>query len=266
MSDVAQDPVQQLLQIMVRLRDPETGCPWDKLQNFDSIAPYTIEEAYEVSDAIARRDYHELRAELGDLLLQVVFHARIAEEQQLFCFDDVARAICEKMLRRHPHVFGDSKIADEKAQSIAWEQHKRAERGALSDTSALAGIGSGLPEWQRALKLQKRAAAIGFDWPDLAPVFAKLREEVGELEDAVLAQESKLRLREELGDILFVAVNVARHLEIDPAQALAHGNLKFERRFRRMEALAQAQGQVLDGQNLAAQDLLWEQAKREEKP
>ena len=264
--------VQALLDIMARLRDPERGCPWDVKQDFASVAPYTVEEAYEVADAIARNDMADLRDELGDLLLQVVFHARMAEEAGHFAFADVVDAISEKMLRRHPHVFGDATVEDADAQTVAWEEHKRQERLARgdTDTSALAGIARGLPEWQRAVKLQKRAATVGFDWPGPAPVIAKLHEEIEEVRvefDALAAGDvaARERLEDELGDVLFVVANLTRHGKVDFGAALRRANQKFERRFRRMEALAAAEGTALAGQSLDAQDAYWNRAKAEEK-
>ncbi len=263
--------IAELLEIMARLRDPERGCPWDVKQDFASVAPYTVEEAYEVADAIARGDMADLRDELGDLLLQVVFHARMAQEAGHFAFADVVAAISDKMLRRHPHVFGDATVEDAGAQTVAWEEHKRQERLARgdADTSALAGIARGLPEWQRAVKLQKRAAAVGFDWPGPAPVIAKLHEEIEEVRvefDAVAAGDSaRDRLEDELGDVLFVVANLTRHAKVDFGAALRRANHKFERRFRRMEALAAAEGTTLAGQSLAAQDAYWNRAKAEEK-
>jgi ATP diphosphatase len=264
--------IQALLDIMARLRDPERGCPWDVKQDFASIAPYTVEEAYEVADAVQRGDMADLRDELGDLLLQVVFHARMAEEAGHFAFADVVDAISEKMLRRHPHVFGDATVEDADAQTVAWEEHKRQERLASgnADTSALAGIARGLPEWQRAVKLQKRAASVGFDWPGPTPVIAKLHEEIEEVRvefDAVAAGDAgaRDRLEDELGDVLFVVANLTRHGKVDFGAALRRANHKFERRFRRMEALAAAEGTTLTGQSLEAQDAYWNRAKAEEK-
>ena len=257
--------IDDLLRIMAALRDPERGCPWDVKQDFATVAPYTIEEAYEVADAIDRRDYADLREELGDLLLQVVFHAQMAKEAGHFDFADVVESISGKMIRRHPHVFGDAQVADAAAQTQAWEEHKRAERAAKGETdaSALAGVSRGMPEWQRALKLQKRAATVGFDWPSVEPVFDKLHEEIDEVR-AEFADGDHERLTDEIGDLLFVCVNVARHGKVDFSQALRHANAKFERRFRRMEALAAAQG-GLAGMTLAEQDALWDAAKREER-
>ena len=262
--------VERLLQIMTRLRDPQGGCPWDIQQTFASIAPYTIEEAHEVADAIDRGDMADLRDELGDLLLQVVFHAQMASEQGAFAFADVVDAICDKMQRRHPHVFGDASVADAAAQTDAWEAHKKAERAARGeDASAVAGIARGLPAFTRALKLQSRAARTGFDWPDHRPVLAKLHEELDELaaEFEALARHdagARGRLQEELGDVLFVAANLARHARLDPDAALRAANHKFERRFRAMEALAAADGVAFDALSLHDQERYWERAKRGE--
>ena len=289
--------IDSLLAIMAALRDKQTGCPWDVQQTFASIAPYTIEEAYEVADAIDRGDVDGLKDELGDLLLQVVFHAQMAQEQGSFEFSDVVAAICDKMTRRHPHVFaahGSANAAggrmpgaaaahaganaaegieNAQAQTRAWEEYKRAERAARgeSDDSALAGISRGLPEWQRALKLQHKAARVGFDWPGPAPVIEKLHEEIEEvrIEFAAVAADpedaaAQLRLEDELGDLLFVCANLTRHAKVDFGAAMRRANHKFERRFRMMEALAEADG-GLAGQTLEAQDRYWLQAKQAEK-
>ncbi|MGY1410039.1 MULTISPECIES: nucleoside triphosphate pyrophosphohydrolase [unclassified Luteimonas] len=265
-----QRDIQELLAIMARLRDPDGGCPWDLEQDFSTIAPYTIEEAYEVADAIDRGDMPALKDELGDLLLQVVFHARMAEEQGTFAFGDVVAAISDKMLRRHPHVFGDAEIGDAQAQTASWEQIKRAEREAAghADASALAGISRGLPEWQRALKLQGRAARVGFDWPGPAPVIDKLHEEIDEVraEFAAVAAApadtaAQARLQEEIGDLLFVAANLARHARVDVGSALRGANLKFERRFRQMEVLAAADGVRLEDMTLQQQEGYWQRVK-----
>ena len=284
-------PIDRLLGIMARLRDPQGGCPWDLEQDFSTIAPYTIEEAYEVADAIDRGDLDALKDELGDLLLQVVFHAQMAQEQGAFDFSDVVAAICDKMTRRHPHVFDAHGCAnaaggrmpgaaaeeaskdDAEAQLQHWEDLKRAERAAKGDvdTSALAGISRGLPEWQRAVKLQHKAAKVGFDWPGPEPVLEKLHEEIEEVrvEFAAVAASpgdaaARDRLEDELGDILFVCANLARHAKVDMGSALRRANLKFERRFRTMEALAAADG-GLAGQSLEAQDRYWDRAKAAEK-
>ena len=259
--------VDDLLAIMARLRDPVSGCPWDREQTFATIAPYTIEEAYEVADAIDRRDYDHLRDELGDLLLQVVFHARMAEEAGLFGFGDVVAAICDKLTRRHPHVFADKVIESTAEQSASWEVLKAAERAQRGDEdrSALAGIARGMPEWQRALKLQKRAARVGFDWPDVTPVFDKLHEEIEEVRAEFADGSDPDRLTDEIGDVLFVCVNLARHANVDVSRALRHANVKFERRFRRMEEFAAAADELLAGYTLAEQDALWNRAKAEER-
>jgi ATP diphosphatase len=265
--------IDALLQIMARLRDPNGGCPWDVEQTFATIAPYTVEEAYEVADAIDRKDLPGLRDELGDLLLQVVFHARMAEEQGAFDFNDVVAAICDKMVRRHPHVFADELVGDAKAKTVAWEEHKRRERDAAGheDTSALAGIARGLPEWQRAVKLQHKAAKVGFDWPGPAPVIEKLHEEIDEVRaefEAVAVDPTDAfardRLEDEIGDLLFVCANIARHAKVDVGSALRRANLKFERRFRMMEVMAEAEGIHLSTLDLDGQDAYWVRAKREE--
>ncbi|HVV96826.1 MAG TPA: nucleoside triphosphate pyrophosphohydrolase [Rhodanobacteraceae bacterium] len=259
--------IDEFLRIMATLRDRERGCPWDLEQTFDTIAPYTIEEAYEVADAIDRRDYGHLREELGDLLLQVVFHAQMAKEAGHFDFGDVVAAICDKMIARHPHVFADARFANVEEQTAAWENIKADERAAKgnADTSALAGISRGLPEWQRALKLQQRAARVGFDWPNVDPVFEKLHEELDEVREEFARGADPERLDDEIGDVLFVCVNLARHAGVDVSRALRHANAKFERRFRRMEALAAEAGEALPGRSLEEQDALWDRAKAEEK-
>ena len=271
--DDATRPIDRLLGIMARLRDPQGGCPWDLEQDFSTIAPYTIEEAYEVADAIDRGDLDDLKDELGDLLLQVVFHAQMAKEAGAFDFGDVSEAICDKMTRRHPHVFADASIEDAEAQTVAWEVQKQAERAAKNpaDDSALAGIARGLPEWQRAVKLQQKAAKVGFDWPDPAPVLDKLHEEIDEVRaefDAVAADPgdaaARDRLEDELGDVLFVCANLARHARVDVGNALRRANAKFERRFRAMEAMAAADG-GLAGKPLDAQDRYWVRAKLAER-
>lgn len=270
MTHSASEQLQRLLAIMERLRDPVDGCPWDLEQDFASIAAYTIEEAYEVADAIERADLPDLRDELGDLLLQVVFHAQMGREQGAFDFADVACAISDKMIARHPHVFGDAPTAVAAGQlGTAWDAAKAAERVARGDTdpSALAGVAPGLPEWLRATKLQKRAARVGFDWPSPEPVFDKLHEEIDELRAEFSAGDGdrQVRLEEELGDVLFVVANLARHAGVDSGRALRRANAKFERRFRRMEAIAAERGRGLAELSLADQDLLWDEAKREER-
>ncbi|MHC9086817.1 nucleoside triphosphate pyrophosphohydrolase [Luteimonas sp. RIT-PG2_3] len=256
---------------MARLRDPQSGCPWDIQQDFSTIAPYTIEEAYEVADAIDRQDLPALKDELGDLLLQVVFHAQMAQEQNAFAFPDVVAAISDKMLRRHPHVFGDADRDDAEAVRRSWEDIKRAERGDAGevDTSALAGITRGLPEWQRAVKLQNRAARTGFDWPGPAPVIEKLHEEIEEVrvEFAACAADpddlaARDRLEDEIGDLLFVAANLARHAKVDVGAALRRANRKFEQRFRAMEAMAAAEGTTLAALTLDQQEAYWQRVKQ----
>lgn len=261
--------IQSLLQIMARLRDPQTGCPWDLKQDFSTIAPYTVEEAYEVADAIDRNDLADLKDELGDLLLQVVFHAQMASEQGAFDFGDVVASISGKMMRRHPHIFGDAQVESAGEVSANWEEIKRRERAAAGniDDSALAGISKGLPEWQRAVKLQSRAARTGFDWPDATPVLAKLREEVDELQvefETAADAENQARLQDELGDVLFVCANLARHAKVDVGTALRHANAKFERRFRAMETLAASQQTALPAMSLEQQEALWKAVKRDE--
>jgi ATP diphosphatase len=259
--------IDDLLAIMARLRDPVNGCPWDVKQNFETIVPYTIEEAYEVADAVDRRDYVGLCDELGDLLLQVVFHARMAEEAGHFRFADVVASICDKMVSRHPHVFADAEADTADEVLVNWEAIKRNERKAAGDTdrSALAGIARGLPEWQRAIKLQKRAATVGFDWPDVAPVFDKLHEELDEVREEFENGAEPARLTDEIGDVLFVCANLARHARVDVSTALRHANAKFERRFRRMEALSSEAGSRLQDNSLDEQERLWNRAKIEEK-
>ncbi len=260
MTDFALD---RLLTIMARLRDPEHGCPWDVEQDFHSIAPYTVEEAYEVADAIARDDLDDLCDELGDLLFQVVFHARMAEEQGAFAFKDVATRVADKLVRRHPHVFADAQIDSAEAQTVNWERIKDAERAARgqANESALDGVARGLPPLKRAIKLQKRAARVGFDWPAVDPIFSKLSEEADELRAAIEARDAA-HMEEELGDLLFVLTNLARKLELDPDQALAASNRKFEQRFRAMEAIAREQGLVLEELDLEAQEAIYQRVKQ----
>lgn len=261
MSDTPQ--LQRLLGIMARLRDPVSGCPWDVAQSFKTIAPYTIEEAYEVAEAAEADDATALKEELGDLLLQVVFHSRMAEEAGRFAFDDVARAISDKMVTRHPHVFGEAEIADATAQTVAWEELKANERAAKGAASALDGVGPGLPALTRAAKLQRRAARVGFDWPDVDPIFDKLEEEIAELCDA-MSGDSRDRIEDELGDLLFTVVNLARKLDHDPEQALRRACRKFERRFRRVEVLLAEDGKQAGNASLDEMEAKWRWAKREE--
>ena len=251
---------------MARLRDPERGCPWDIEQTFATVAPYTVEEAYEVADAVQRGDMADLREELGDLLLQVVFHSRMAEELGVFDFDDVATAIVDKMERRHPHVFGDASVRDSAAQTEAWEAQKAQERAAkgVERAGVLADVPAGLPALTRAVKLTKRAARVGFDWPETSTVIAKLREETDELE-AELPDADPTLMREELGDLLFVCANLARKLDVDPEDALRAANAKFIRRFGHIEASLAAEGRTLEQSDLAEMDQLWDEAKTLEK-
>ncbi len=263
MSEASSDPVRSLVGVMARLRDPERGCPWDVAQTFASIAPYTVEEAYEVVDAIERGDLDDLRDELGDLLLQVVFHARMAQEQGAFDFDDVAQAIVDKMVRRHPHVFA-AEGGGHDDPNTGWEAIKAAERAAKGPGRAgvLDDVPTSLPAMLRAVKLTRRAARVGFDWPDLAPVLAKVREELAELEAEIDAgDQARARAREELGDLLFVMANLARKLEIDPEDALRAANAKFIRRFRFIEAALAADGRSPEQSDLAEMDRLWDAAK-----
>ena len=255
-------PIDRLLAIMARLRDPLRGCPWDREQDFASIAPYTIEEAYEVADAIERNDMAALKDELGDLLLQVVFHARMADEAAIFDFDGVAEAIADKMMRRHPHVFADAEVRSVATQNEAWEAHKAAERAARGGhASVLDGVALALPALLRAAKLSKRAARIGFDWPDADAVLEKVEEELDEIEDAIDDEEPKAVLEEEVGDLLFAVANLARKLDVEPETALRRATAKFERRFRLVEKRAAARG---TGRDLDALEALWQQVKHEE--
>ncbi|NOZ41845.1 MAG: nucleoside triphosphate pyrophosphohydrolase [Alphaproteobacteria bacterium] len=258
-----------LIAIMARLRDPDRGCPWDLEQDFTTIAPYTIEEAYEVAAAVADNDMAELKDELGDLLFQVVFHARLAEEQGHFDFADVVAAISDKMVRRHPHVFEDAEYRSAEQQTVAWEQQKAEERQQKNpDASALDGMTAGLPALIRAVKLQQRAARVGFDWPDSAGVLDKLNEEMAELshelDRASKDDNNSARISEEFGDMMFVYANLARHLKIDPETALRAANHKFEQRFRKVEQLAKIQDKSLENMTLTAMDQLWDEVKAQE--
>jgi MazG family protein len=262
-------PLDRLLAIMARLRDPQNGCPWDVKQSFQTIAPYTIEEAYEVAGAIEQNDMAALKDELGDLLLQVVFHARMAEEAGHFAFDDVAAGISDKMVSRHPHVFGDQDAASAGDVKLTWEAQKEAERRAKAGNgeplSALDGVTSALPALLRAEKLQKRAARVRFDWPDVEQVFDKLDEELGEIREEIDKGRDPDRLEDEVGDLLFVVANLARHLKVDPETALRRANAKFERRFRAMEAALEALGEKAEDQTLDTLEDLWQAAKRAER-
>lgn len=265
MTDTPPAPLDRLRAIMVRLRDPVTGCPWDVEQTFQTIAPYTLEEAYEVADAIERGDFDELKSELGDLLFQVVFHARMAEEAGLFDFDAVAGAIADKLERRHPHVFGDEAArADAVSQKARWEDIKAAERSAKAQHGVLDDVPVGLPALARAAKLTKRAARVGFDWPSTAEVFAKLDEEVAELK-VEIATGSSERMKDEVGDLLFVVANLARKLGVEPEDALRGSNAKFVRRFAFIEAELAKDGRTPDQSDLAEMDALWTAAKGAER-
>ncbi len=265
--------IDELLRIMAALRTPKTGCPWDLAQNFKTIAPYTVEEAYEVADAIEHGDMGALKEELGDLLLQVAYHARLAEEAGAFAFGDVVASIAAKMIRRHPHVFGSEAERSAGAQPGFWEQAKAQERSEVEGAGAkresvLDGVPIGLPALTRAVKLQNKAARVGFDWPSLKPVFEKLKEELGELEEAVALDQGAERcaaIEEEFGDLLFVVANVARHLRLDPEATLRAANQKFVRRFQAVEQKLAADGRTPSQSNLAEMDKLWDQAKVDEK-
>lgn len=264
----AAEAFRELARIMARLRDPEAGCPWDLEQDFATIAPYTIEEAYEVADAIERGDMGELRDELGDLLFQVMFHSRMAEEAGAFALADVVAAINDKMIRRHPHVFGEKDVRSAHEQTVAWEVMKAAERARKAapegPASALDGVARALPALLRAEKLQKRAARTGFDWTETPPIFDKLEEEVAEVK-AAIAGGDPAEIEDEVGDLLFVAANLARRLEIDPEQALRKANAKFERRFRAMEAAAAAEGVDFASLSLDEQEAYWQRVKATER-
>lgn len=264
--------IDTLLSIMEALRAPETGCPWDVKQTFATIAPYTIEEAYEVADAIERGDFEGLEEELGDLLLQVVYHAQMAREDKHFTFDDVVHGIAEKMIRRHPHVFGSDEERANFDPDGFWERIKQQEKSDKSSpqtspgASVLEGVPLALPALVRALKLQDRAARVGFDWPSMEPVFDKIREETGELEHAVSHENpSREKIAEEFGDLLFVLANLGRHLGVCPEDALRSANAKFVRRFGEVETMLSAQGKSPAQSDLAEMDRLWDEVKRKEK-
>ena len=265
-ADAPADGLPRLLEIVRRLRDPEAGCPWDVAQDFASIAPYAIEEAYEVEDAIARGAWNELEGELGDLLLQTVYHALMGEEAGLFNFDSVANAVADKMVARHPHVFGDEPNDDGSDERLdrAWEAAKAAEREAMALDGALDGVALALPALTRAVKLQKRAAREGFDWPDTAQVVDKVAEEARELNDA-RERLSREKVAEEFGDLLFVLANLARHMGVDPEAALRGANAKFERRFALVEAKLSEMGKRPRESDLEEMDALWDKAKAEER-
>ncbi len=260
-------PVAELLEIMARLRDPERGCPWDREQSFATLVPYTIEEAYEVAEAVERGDMEALRDELGDLLFQVVFHARIAGEIGAFDFDDVVTGLCEKMRRRHPHVFADAEITTAEAQALAWERQKAAERRAragASSHSLLDGVATALPALMRSEKLQRRAARGGFDWPDATGVIAKVREELDEVAAELEQGGSRERVAEEIGDLLMACANLARKAGVDAEMALVAGNRKFERRFHRVEKRIAAEGRRMTELSLEELEAHWQAVKLEE--
>ncbi|HLJ70760.1 MAG TPA: nucleoside triphosphate pyrophosphohydrolase [Roseiarcus sp.] len=269
--------IDRLLEIMAALRTPGSGCPWDLEQDFSTIAPYTIEEAYEVADAIERGDFVDLRDELGDLLLQVVFHARMAEEAKLFDFGGVVEAITTKLIRRHPHVFGEARDLSPEAVKSLWAEIKaeeKRERAAAHERSgapptangALSGVPLPLPALSRALKLQQKASRVGFDWNDAKAVLAKLREETAEIEEALAAGDEDA-VKDEIGDLLFVVANLARHVQVDPEQALRGANAKFERRFAHIEARLKDEGRTPEQASLDEMDALWDEAKaRETRP
>ncbi|WP_300542852.1 nucleoside triphosphate pyrophosphohydrolase [Maricaulis sp.] len=258
-------PIARLLAIMAKLRDPDGGCPWDLEQDFKSVAPYTIEEAYEVADAIERGRYAELKDELGDLLLQVVFHAQMASEAGLFGFDDVCSAINDKMIRRHPHVFGDAATRDSDTQTAEWEAIKASERKSSNKgDGVLDDLPVALPALKRAQKLQKRAARVGFDWPDAERVLEKVDEEIGEVREAIASGNSS-HIAEEIGDLMFVCTNLGRKLKVDVEAATRSANAKFERRFRHIEAVLQAQGRRPEDASLDEMEALWVEAKNREK-
>ncbi len=256
------DPMARLLAIMERLRHPEHGCPWDREQDFASIAPYTIEEAYEVADAIERRDMKALCEELGDLLFQVVFHARMAKEAGAFGIEDVINAISNKMIARHPHVFSSERIRTTEMQTIAWEEQKAIERRESgTKTGTLDGVAIGLPALTRAVKLQQRAARVGFDWPDSAGPRVKIDEELAELDREVADKAAPGRVEHEVGDLLFACVNFSRHLKLDPELALRTANTRFERRFRHIEERLTAEGREPSEASLGELEALWQDAK-----
>ena len=266
----ASDAFLKLLAIMAKLRDPNGGCPWDLAQSFRTIVPHTIEEAYEVADAIEQDDPEGLKAELGDLLFQTVFYAQMAREAGSFDMADVVNGLNDKMIKRHPHVFGTLEIADAAEQTHAWEKQKAEERAAAAAAkglkpSALEGVIPGLPALARAEKLQKRAARVGFDWPEAAQVLDKIAEETAEIHAALEQKAAKESVAEEIGDLLFAVVNLARHLEIDSEGALRSANRKFERRFRRVEDILAAQGKDPAGSTLDEMEAAWAQAKQEER-
>lgn len=262
MKDESDSPLLKLKSLMARLRDPQTGCPWDRQQTFETIAPYTIEEAYEVADAIARADDAALREELGDLLFQVLFHSRLAEERGLFDLDDVARDLLDKMTGRHPHVFGETVVRNEADQSVAWERQKAEAKREKGHDSVLDDIPLAMPALMRAEKLSKRAGRVGFEWPDLEGVFAKIEEELAELRETFASgQIEHAAARDELGDLFFALANLARYLKVDPEDAVRQTNAKFERRFRAVETELKARGKRPEDSTLAEMDAIWDEIR-----
>lgn len=265
------DSVQQLLQIMKSLRDPATGCPWDREQDFQSLIPYTIEEAYEVADAIERNELNDIKEELGDLLFQIVFYSQLAEEQKAFTFNEVAQVICDKLVRRHPHVFANAKISDATAQTRVWEDLKQEERQQKTGKSSAAlshldNVSRTLPSIMRAEKLQKRAARAGFDWPDIKGVMDKVYEELEEVQvELDIAEPEVARLEDEIGDLFFSCVNLSRHAGVDAEVCLRKANLKFEQRFRQLEAICQSRQQELDTLSSEELEKLWQEVKTQKK-
>jgi len=258
--------IKELITIMKRLRDPVKGCAWDLEQDFSTIAPHTIEEAYEVAEAIEVNDMPHLKDELGDLLFQVVFHAQMAHEKNYFDFSDVVEAICEKMTRRHPHIFAEENYRSAGEQTKAWENQKAEERKSKNHkVSVLDGVTSALPALSRAVKLQNRAARVGFDWPDTAQLLDKLNEEMAELSAEMVKSCNEAKIFEEFGDMMFVYANLARHMNIDPESALRSANYKFERRFKQVEQRAEKQNKALENMALEEMDQLWDDVKRQEK-
>ncbi len=258
------EAMMRLLDIMARLRDPERGCPWDRAQDFKSIVPHTLEEAYEVADVVEQERFDALCGELGDLLFQVVFYAQLAAERGWFDFEDVARSIAGKLTARHPHVFAGAPAGTAAELSLQWERHKEHERRRTAEhAGVLDGIAATLPAMSRAVKLQKRAARVGFDWAESAPVLAKIREELGEVEQAL--NDAPGRMADEIGDLLFACINLARHAGVEPEQALRGANRRFERRFRYVEEKLRERGRALMDASLSEMDALWEEAKREER-
>lgn len=265
MNNIGAHSVEMLKIIMKALRDPDSGCAWDKVQTFESIAPYAIEEAYEVVDAIERNNLNDLQDELGDLLLQVIFHSQMADEQGAFDFNDVVASICDKMIRRHPHVFSDGTLTTADDVKMAWEERKALEREAKDQTGVLSDVPVVLPALTRAVKLTKRAARVGFDWPNIQGVLAKLQEEIAELQDELTAPEiDQVRVQEEYGDVLFCVANVGRHLKVDPEQALRKTNTKFSTRFSYVEQQVEQQGGDWAAFELNALDTWWNEAKQNE--